>query len=50
MGWPAEVTVYKLLTDWGSFIGGICALFAAAALYVIGRVQGKQQRRPQISK
>ena len=39
IGWPADLTWYKLLTEWGSLIGGIFALFAGGALYVIGRMQ-----------
>jgi hypothetical protein len=39
MGWPADLTWYRLLTDWGSLIGGIFALIAGAALYIIGRHQ-----------
>jgi hypothetical protein len=38
-GWPTDLTWYKLLTDWGSLIGGVFALIAGAALYFIGRVQ-----------
>ena len=39
IGWPADLTWYKLLTDWGSLIGGVFALFAGAALYIGGRQQ-----------
>jgi hypothetical protein len=39
IGWPADLSFYKLLTDWGSLIGGSFALIAGAALYCIGRVQ-----------
>ena len=28
IGWPADLTLYKLLRDWGSAIGGLLALFA----------------------
>ena len=38
-GWPPDLTWYKLLTDWGSVIGGVLALIAGAALYFIGRAQ-----------
>jgi hypothetical protein len=38
-GLPADLTWYKLLTDWGSLIGGVFALIAGAALYFIGRAQ-----------
>jgi hypothetical protein len=41
IGCPADLTWYKLLTDWGSLIGGGFALIAGAALYVIGRRQVK---------
>ena len=41
IGWPADLTWYKLLTDWGSFIGGSFALIAGAALYCIGQKQAK---------
>jgi hypothetical protein len=30
MGWPADLTWYRLLTDWGSVIGGGLALAAGA--------------------
>jgi hypothetical protein len=39
IGWPADLTWYKLLTDWGSLIGGVFALLAGAALYIGGRQQ-----------
>jgi hypothetical protein len=39
IGWPVDLSWYKLLTDWGSLIGGSFALIAGAALYIIGRVQ-----------
>jgi hypothetical protein len=38
-GFPANLTLYKLLTDLGSLIGGIFGLLAGVALYVIGRMQ-----------
>jgi hypothetical protein len=41
MGWPESVTVYRLLTDLGSLIGGIFALLAGAAAYLIGHRQAK---------
>jgi hypothetical protein len=41
MGLPPDLTWYRLLTDFGSLIGGIFALLAAAALYIIGRRQAK---------
>jgi hypothetical protein len=40
-GFPTDFTWYKLLTDWGSLIGGILALIAAAALYYISRKQAR---------
>ena len=55
IGWPADLTWYKLLTDWGSLIGGIFALIAAGLLYYISRRQFNLARaefvsthRPQI--
>jgi hypothetical protein len=30
MGWPADLTWYRLLTDWGGVIGGSLALAAGA--------------------
>jgi hypothetical protein len=39
MGWPADLTWYKLFTDWGSLIGGIFALIAGGLLYWISRKQ-----------
>jgi hypothetical protein len=44
MGWPADLTWYKLVTDWGSLIGGSFALIAGAALYIIGRAQANATR------
>jgi hypothetical protein len=41
MGWPPDLTVYKLLTDWGSLIGGLFALLAGVAAYLAGRTQAK---------
>jgi len=32
IGWPADLTWYRLLTEWGGLIGGILALIAGAAL------------------
>jgi len=40
-GFPQNLTWYRLLTDWGSIIGGVLALIAGTALYVIGRRQAK---------
>lgn len=39
MGWPVNLTWYKLLTDWGSLFGGIFALIAGGLLYYISRRQ-----------
>jgi hypothetical protein len=38
-GLPPDLTWYKLLSDQGSFIGGVFALIAGIAAYVAGRVQ-----------
>jgi hypothetical protein len=40
-GFPADLTVYRLLTDWGSFIGGFFALIAGVAAYVAGLLQAR---------
>jgi hypothetical protein len=40
-GLPPDVTFYKLLTDWGSFIGGIFALIAGGAAYLAGLKQAR---------
>jgi hypothetical protein len=37
LGMPTDLTVYKLLTDWGSFIGGILALIAGGVAYIGAR-------------
>jgi hypothetical protein len=34
MGWPSDLTLYKLFQDQGSFIGGIFALIAGLAAYI----------------
>jgi len=34
IGWPADFTWYKLLTDWGSLIGGVFALIAGVIAYI----------------
>jgi hypothetical protein len=44
MGWPSDLTVYKLLTDWGSLIGGVFALIAGAVAYFAGTMQAKATR------
>jgi hypothetical protein len=38
---PPDLTWYKLLTDWGSFIGGVFALIAGSAAYVAGLLQAR---------
>jgi hypothetical protein len=43
-GWPADLTWYKLLTDWGSVIGGGFALIAGGTAYIAGRVQASATR------
>jgi hypothetical protein len=43
MGWPADLTWYKLLTDWGSIIGGVLALAAAVAVVIVTRQVGDKQ-------
>jgi hypothetical protein len=50
IGWPADLTWYKLLTDWGSLIGGVFALRAGAALYIGGRQQVEPPWRPEIKR
>ena len=37
MVWPTDLTAYKLLSDWGSLIGGVLALFAGLIAYVGAR-------------
>jgi hypothetical protein len=39
MGWPADVTVYKVLTDWGGLIGGGAALIAGLIAYAASLAQ-----------
>jgi hypothetical protein len=41
--WPADVTAYKLLTDWGSLIGGVLALVAGLFAYVGARQAAAKQ-------
>jgi multidrug efflux pump subunit AcrA (membrane-fusion protein) len=41
MGWPADLTWYRLLTDWGGVIGGGFALIAGVAAYLAGRAQAR---------
>jgi hypothetical protein len=43
MGWPVDLTWYRLFTDWGSIIGGVFALAAAGAVIWITRQAANQQ-------
>ena len=43
IGWPPDLTVYKLLTDWGSFIGGGIALVAGVLAYIGARQAAAKQ-------
>jgi len=43
MGWPADLTWYKLLTDWGSFIGGGAALIAGVLAFIATRQATNRQ-------
>lgn len=43
MRWPAYLTAYKLLTDWGSLIGGVFALIAGLVAYVGARQAAAKQ-------
>ena len=45
IGWPTDLTLYKLLTDWGSIIGGVFALIAGAAAYMAGVKQARATRQ-----
>jgi hypothetical protein len=40
-GPPPDLTWYKLLTDWGSFVGGFFALIAGAVAYLAGWLQAR---------
>lgn len=40
-GFPPDLTWYKLLTDWGSLIGGALALVAGLIAYLAGRLQAR---------
>ena len=44
VGWPADLSWYKLLTDWGSLIGGGIALAAGVLAYVAGVKQARATR------
>ena len=43
MGWPPDLTWYKLLTDWGSFIGGGAALIAGVLAFIATRQATNRQ-------
>jgi hypothetical protein len=44
-GFPPDLTWYKLLTDWGSLIGGGMALVAGLIAYLAGRSQATATRQ-----
>jgi hypothetical protein len=39
LGWPADLTWYRLLMDWGGVTGGGAALIAGGIAYLAGRIQ-----------
>jgi len=43
MTWPTDLTAYKLLTDWGSLIGGALALVAGLIAYIGARQAAAKQ-------
>jgi hypothetical protein len=43
-GLPPDLTWYKMLTDWGSFVGGLFALIAGAVAYLAGWLQARATR------
>ena len=43
MPWPTDLTAYKLLTDWGSLIGGALALLAGLIAYIGARQAAAKQ-------
>jgi hypothetical protein len=43
LGLPTDLTWYKLLTDWGSLIGGGFALIAGAVAYIGARQAATKQ-------
>ncbi len=45
LGLPCDLTWYKLLTDWGSLLGGGLALIAGLAAYLAGRLQATATRK-----
>jgi hypothetical protein len=44
LGFPQDVTLYKLLTDWGSLVAGVIALVAAGIAYFAGVCQARATR------
>lgn len=50
IGWPADLTWYKLLTDWGSFIGGGVALIAGVIAYAGARQAAAKQIKAMASR
>ena len=42
-GWPADLTWYKLLTDWGAFIAGSLG-FAAAIVAVLLAMSSERRK------
>jgi hypothetical protein len=45
MGWPADLSWYNLLRDWGSLVGGGFALIAGILAYLSGCVQANAVRQ-----
>jgi hypothetical protein len=45
IGWPSDLTWYKLFTDWGSLFGGVFVLIAGVFAYAAGRIQASATRR-----
>ena len=45
LGLPHDLTLYRILTDWGSLIGGGFALMAGFIAYGAGRTQAKATRQ-----
>ena len=43
MTWPPDLSTYKLLTDWGSLIGGVLALLAGLIAYIGARQAAAKQ-------
>jgi hypothetical protein len=48
-GFPCDLTLYKLLTDWGSFIAGVLALVAGFLAYLAGTLPAKNKRRDEVA-